>query len=74
MKQLITATIGIPNSIFLANGGILYLQRQIDVIADDLASEHGYMSIQYVDHRLEEGYLDTSDSDHLSFVVSYEVG
>lgn len=73
MKQIITATIGIPSSIFLKHGSD-FLQRQIRVVAEDLKEEYGYKSIEYLDHKLEEGYLDTADSDHLSFVVSYEVG
>ena len=73
-KQTITTSLTIPVSIFLANGGLEYLQRMITTVAEDLAEENGNSSVEYVDHKLEEGYLDTADSDHLSFVVSYEVG
>lgn len=74
MKENITATIIIPINIFLAHGGDTLLREQIDSVAEDLASVNGYTSIEYIDHRLEEGYLDPADSDHLSFVVTFEVG
>lgn len=74
MKHAITAIIGIPSSIFLSQGGLIFLQKQIGIVARDLQQVHGYTSIEYLDHKLEEGYQDTADSDHLNFVVSFEVG
>lgn len=73
MKQTITARLTIPSNIFIENGGLTYLQRMIDTVAEELAEEHGYTSIDYVDHKLEEGYLDTSEDDKLFFVVTFEV-
>lgn len=74
MKHTITARITIPPSIFLEHGGFSFLQRQIEFVAEDLAEEHGYTSIEYVDHKLAEGSLDTSESESMTFVVTYEVG
>lgn len=74
MKQTITARQTIPNRIFLENGGLEYLQRMINITAEGLKGEHGYSKIEYIDHQLEEGYLDTADADHLSFVVTFRVG
>ena len=73
MKQTITTRLTIPTASLSEEGGHAYLQRLINHVAEDLADEHGYSSVEYVDHKLEEGYLDTADADHLSFVVSFEV-
>lgn len=73
MKQTITTRLTIPTEVMHGEEGLEYLQRVITTVAEDLAEENGYLSVEYVDHVLEDGYLDTSDSDHLSFVVSFEV-
>lgn len=74
MKNPITARLTMPSNIFLENGGLAYLQRMIDSVAEDLAEEHGYTSIEYIDHHLEEGYLDSSEDDKLVFVFTFGVG
>lgn len=74
MKQTITTRLTIPTELMQGDEGLEYLQRLINTVAEDLEQVHGYTSIEYLDHKLEEGYLDTADADHLSFVVSYEVG
>jgi len=73
MKQTITTTLTIHKNILEDEDGPLYLQQQIDIIAEELAREKGFSSIQYLVHHLIEGYLDTSDEDHLSYRVIYEV-
>ncbi|WP_144038195.1 hypothetical protein [Sphingobacterium sp. 1.A.4] len=73
MSEIITAKITIPSSIFLAKGGLSYLQRQIDVIAEDLKEVHGYKAIEYLDHQLENGHGEVTDNESFYFVISYEV-
>ncbi len=73
MKQTITTRLTIPTASLSEEGGHAYLQSLINTVSEDLKEEHGYASVEYIDHVLEEGYLDTADSDHLSFVVSFEV-
>ncbi|WP_099368060.1 hypothetical protein [Sphingobacterium sp. 1.A.4] len=73
MKQTISTRLTVPTASLSEEGGHAYLQSLINTVAEDLKEEHGYTSVEYLDHKLEEGYLDTADADHLSFVVSYEV-
>jgi len=73
MKQTITTRLTIPTASLSEEAGHAYLPSLINTVAEDLREENGYTNVEYLDHKLEEGYLDTADSDHLSFVVSYEV-
>lgn len=71
MKQTITERITLPHELFFDIEGTSHLQERINIKAKELRGK--YSRVEYLDHKLEEGYLDTADSDHLSFVVSYEV-
>ncbi|QBR13555.1 hypothetical protein [Sphingobacterium sp. CZ-2] len=73
MKNTITARMTIPNHIFLEQGGLSYLQSQINLISKDLQQEYGYNHIEYLDHKLEDSSVDTADSDHLVFVITFGV-
>ena len=72
MKQIITERITLPRDLFFDIEGTSHLQERINLRVKDLREK--YSRVEYLNHKLEEGYLDTADSDHLSFVVSYEVG
>lgn len=71
MKQTITERITLPRDLFFDIEGTSHLQERINIKVKELQKK--YKRVEYIDHKLEEGYLDTIDSDHLSFVVSYEV-
>lgn len=66
MGQRITTRLTIPRDIAYEEGSEIYLHRQIDNIAEDLTED--YAEVKYIDY-----VLDDEDSDHLSYVISFEV-
>ena len=49
----------------------MYLQHLINSVAEDMKEEHGYSSVECIDYVMDD---DGSDSNYLSYVVSFEVG
>lgn len=72
MKQTITERITLSRELFFDIEGTSHLQERINIKAKELLKK--YKRVEYLEHQLEEGYLDTADSEHLSFAVSFEVG
>lgn len=72
MKQTITERITLPRDLFFDIEGTSHLQERINIKIKELRKK--YNRVEYLDHKLEEGYLDTTDSENLSFAVSFEVG
>lgn len=72
MKQTITERITLPRNLFFDKEGNFYLQERINIKAKELRKK--FRRVEYLDHKLEEGYLDTSVDGEFVFSVVFEVG
>ncbi|WP_392471386.1 hypothetical protein ACF3OC_08370 [Sphingobacterium cellulitidis] len=72
MKHTITERITLPCELFFDIDGTSHLQERINIKIKELREE--YSRVEYLDHKLEEGYLDTSVDGEFVFSVVFEVG
>jgi len=72
MRRTITTQLTIPKEFLLGKDGLGYLQKQINNMAEDLLQE--YPSVEYISHEMIEGYSDSAETDHFTYVVTYRVG
>ncbi|WP_099369605.1 hypothetical protein [Sphingobacterium sp. 1.A.5] len=72
MKQIITERITLPRDLFFDIEGTSHLQERINLRVKDLREK--YSRVEYLDHKLEEGYLDTSVDAEFVFSAVFEVG
>lgn len=72
MKQTRTERITLPRELFFDIEGTSHLQERINIKAKELQKK--YSRVEYLDHQLEEGYLDTSVDGEFVFSVVFEVG
>lgn len=72
MKQTITERITLSRELFFDIEGTSHLQERINIKAKELLKK--YKRVEYLDHQLEEGYLDTSVDGEFVFSVVFEVG
>lgn len=71
MKQTITTTLTITKDTVASNEGSDYIKRRILNIQDDLKDEHSFQ-LEYLKHRLNDGWLDSSESDQYVYTIYYE--
>lgn len=70
--KTITERIILPRVLFFDIEGTSHLQERINIKIKELRKK--YNRVEYLDHKLEEGYLDTSVDGEFVFSVVFEVG
>lgn len=70
MKELITATLTLAKNMVDGDKGEMFLQSQIQVIAEDLQEQFDYKSIVYVNHEINNDEIGVGE---VGYTITYEV-